>query len=141
MDFQLQLAFNNSSFFENSALILAQRAVAIAERVGLTNLTFDEPTLGDGNCFYRSIAQQMRRPEICHYLHPRFLVLNHHSLRLAVVQFAQDNAHLPCVMLYRQLYDSAIYLEHNNMSWEQFLQHQAQNSVYANFLSGAPHCC
>ena len=73
MDFQLQLALNNSTFFENSALILAQRAVAIAERVGLTNLTFDEPTLGDGNCFYRSIVQQLRRPEIRQYVHPGFL--------------------------------------------------------------------
>ena len=118
MDFQFQLALNNSTFLKNSALILAQRAVAIAERVGLTNLTFDEPTLGDGNCFYRSIVQQMqmRRPEVRHYVHPGFLMLNHHSLRLAVVQCARENEHLPCVMLYRQLYDSAIYLEHNNMS-------------------------
>ena len=44
MDFQLQLDLNKS-IFENGALILAERAVAIAERVGLTNLTFDEPTL------------------------------------------------------------------------------------------------
>ena len=83
MDFQLQLTLNNSVLVKNSALILAQRAVAIAERVGLTNLTFDEPTLGDGNCVYRSIVQQLRRPEVREYVHPGFLMLNHHSLRLA----------------------------------------------------------
>ena len=36
MDFQLQLALHAQSFLKDGALILAQRAVAIAERVGLT---------------------------------------------------------------------------------------------------------
>ena len=49
---KLQLVWNNSyveSLLQISALILAERAVSNAHRVGLTNLTFDERTLGDGN--------------------------------------------------------------------------------------------
>ena len=67
MDFQLQLALNNlyaESLLQNSALILAERAVSNSHRVGLTNLTFDQPKLVDGNCFYRAVIQQMWRPEM-----------------------------------------------------------------------------
>ena len=67
MDSHLQLPLNNSyaeSLLQNSALTLAERAVTNAHRVGLTYLTFDEPTLGNGNCFYHSIVKQMRRPEV-----------------------------------------------------------------------------
>ena len=58
--------------------MLAERAVNNAHKFGLTDLIFDEPTLGDGNCSYRSIIQQMRRPEIRQYLLNVFLTLNHH---------------------------------------------------------------
>ena len=58
-------------------------------RLGLTILTFYEPTLGDSNCFYRTVIQQIRRPDIQQQLIDAVLTRDHHTPRLAVVQFVR----------------------------------------------------
>ena len=83
----------------------ANQIVRYARNNGLS-VTYDSPTEGDGNCFYRAIVQQLKRDEIREQISPSLQFDDHHILRLTVVNFvkeSQNNAQylydkLPCVI-------------------------------------------
>ena len=57
---------NHTNFIFNDLKKMAVSAIEIvnnARRIGL-NITSDLPTLGDGNCFYRAVVQQLKRSTI-----------------------------------------------------------------------------
>ena len=97
------------------------------------NVTYDVPTTGDGNCWYRAIVQQIQhRPEVKSTVHSQFHTINHELLRLAVVYFVQHNQiSNACISRYRALKQ---YTVHGYNTWEEFLSKQATNGVYATAL-------
>ena len=94
------------------------------------------PTYGDGNCWYRAVVDQMKRPEIrVALLTTDKFFSNHHKLRLAVVKFVRENQeNVAYIRNFRNVYCQFLYLENNNRSWDDFLSHQEKNSVYATEL-------
>ena len=123
----MQIALNESyaySLLSNHSA--ADRIVNNARRIGL-NVSYDEPTLGDGNCFYRAVVQQLRIPEIRNFVHPNLIFTDHDQLRLAVVKYIRQNSS-------SQLFQNYRYVEscqQGNMTWEQLLTSQERSTVYA----------
>ena len=54
---------NNAIVHLDGASTMATQIVSNARSAGL-DVAYDFPTLGDGNCFYTSVTQQMQRTEI-----------------------------------------------------------------------------
>ena len=109
---------------------VAEQIVRRAAEIGLA-LTYDRPTVGDGNCFYHSVVHQMQRPEISRTLQQDRIYDNHYLLRLATVQHLRQSLfdNVPEVIAFKQLYESVLCNDHN-MTWEQFLTNQERNSVF-----------
>ena len=74
-------------------------------------------TQGDGNCWYRAIIEQMRRPKIRALLVDSSKVFEDHCvLRLAVVNFVRVQEPIsPFIQNYHVINEQNI-AEHNNMS-------------------------
>ena len=88
-------------------------------------------TRGDGNCWYRAIIEQMRRPEIIAVLDSSKVFEDHRLLRLAVVNFVRVQEPIsPFIQNYHVIYEQTIAAEHNNMSWEEFLNDQEIDGKY-----------
>ena len=105
-----------------------------ARRIGL-DVQINMVTAGDGNCWYRSVIQQMTRPEILALLEPNKIYLDHHALRLAIVNFVREQEpNSPFIQNYHVFYDQTLCKEYNNMSWNEFLSDQEQNRVYCTEL-------
>ena len=105
-----------------------------AQQIGL-DVAIDHATVGDGNCWYRSIIEQMRRPEILAVLDPSKVFVDHHALRLAIVQFVRDEEPTSLfIQHYRMFYEQTISAEHNNMTWDDFLNDQERNRTYCTEL-------
>ena len=99
-------------------------------RIGLNNLTFDRPTAGDGNCFYRAIIQQLQRPEILQHMPTHLRFQDHDVLRVAVVNFVRENCNCEIFQNYREAYK----VTHSNLTFDQILNRQQQSSTYAHEL-------
>ena len=131
IDFQVAL---NESYATSllSNHTTANQVVTNAHAIGLSNLTYDEPTIGDGNCFYHAIVQQLRRPEIRLFVDPELHFQHHHDLRLAVVNFIRQNIVSDLFKNYRQFYTTSV--RHGTMTWEQLLQNQERSTVFVEEL-------
>ena len=105
--------------------------------IGL-RVTYDVPNMGDGNCFYSAVLQQMKnRDDIKDYFrqsHKYFS--NCHELRLSVVNFVLLHCTInnEYIQGYKSLYEASIHLENQNMNWLQFLHNQEKDGVYATKL-------
>ena len=81
---------------ENSR-ILAQQILTNIRRLG-HNFTLDGLTLGDGNCFFRAILQQCRRPEVYSTLPDEVKVfvdkMDHYGFRKWVKKCVFDSDHV-----------------------------------------------
>ena len=55
------------------------------------NWRFDNRTLGDGNCFYRAVEQQLCRPELAKWLNPAHCQLSHIQLRKEICDFMMSS--------------------------------------------------
>ena len=61
-----------------------------AQNCGL-NVKLDDITPGDGNCWYISVVQQLRRPELLNFLpYPELRNIHHVTLRRQVVSYIRD---------------------------------------------------
>ena len=72
----------------NNFSVIANQISTNARSIGL-NLDYDIPTVGDGNCWYHAVIQQMRRPEVFQSLSNKRRFDNHLVLRDAVVAFIE----------------------------------------------------
>ena len=118
------------------AIRMANRAMEMARNIGI-DATFDVATLGDGNCFYHAIENQITsRPEIQVYVNRSFLSSNHSQLCSAVVYFVRKNQYeVEYIRQYRQLFEIGQIFEHvQNMSWEEMLLQQEKNGTYVDTL-------
>ena len=116
---------------------MANRIVEKANSIGL-RVTYDVPTMGDGNCFYRAVLEQMKnRADIKDYFkQSNKHFSNYHELRVSVVNFVRlnytlNNEYIQC---YKSLYEASIHLENRNMNWLQFLHNQEKDGAYATEL-------
>ena len=118
----------------NKVSVIADQICTYARSLGL-NLSYHEPTIGDGNCWYHAIVQQMKRPEVAQSLEPDKLFLDHFLLRNAVVNYIQSEENTNIyIMNYKELYSLNINEENDNESWQQFLSNQKNISFYATEL-------
>ena len=125
------LKSNNVIVHLGGASIMATQIVSNAQSAGL-DVAYDFPTLGDGNCFYRAVIQQMQRTQIKQFLHSNLIFTDSNKLRIAVV--------MCCVSHINKIFISSstnitmsnfLHEENENMSWLLFLHHQANNATYA----------
>ena len=70
----------------DGASTMATQIVSNARSAGL-DVAYDFPTLGDGNCFYTSVTQQMQRTEIKKFLDRNLIFTDPYKLRIAVVNY------------------------------------------------------
>ena len=99
---------------------MATQIVSNARSAGF-DVAYDFPTLGDGNCFYRAVIQQMH---------------DSYKLRIAVVNYVLRESYKQNIYIqqYKDHYEEILHAENGNMSWLQFLHHQANNAVYVTEL-------
>ena len=97
--------------------------------LGVVNLTLDEYTPGDGNCFYRAIDQQLRRSDInCQYAG------GHSHMRREVVKFVRNNQDsVQYVRDYKRLYETSLRGD-AALSWYEYLDKQERDGEYTEEL-------
>ena len=120
-----------TDFLNAGAIRMANRAIETARTIGI-DATFNVATLGDGNCFYHAVLNQLTsRPEIQVYVNRTFLSSTHIQLRNAVVDFVRKNQYeVEYIRQYRQLFEIGRIFEHvQNMSWEEMLLQQEKNGT------------
>ena len=125
-----------TDFLNAGAIRMANRAIETARTIGI-DATFNVATIGDGNCFYHAIRNQITsRPEIQVYVNRTFLSSTHNQLRSAVVDFVRKNQYeVEYIRQYRQLFEIGQIFEHvQNMSWEEMLLQQEKNGTYVDIL-------
>ena len=132
----MSLSYTDKCFMAG-ATRMANRIVEKANSIGL-RVTYDVPTMGDGNCFYRAVLEQMKnRADIKDYFkQSNKHFSNYHELRVSVVNFVRLNYTLnnEYIQGYKSLYEASIHLENRNMNWLQFLHNQEKDGVYATEL-------
>ena len=86
------MSLSYTECFMAGATRMANRIVEKANSIGL-HVTYDVPTMGDGNCFYRAVWDQMKnRDDIKEYFRQSNKYFsNYHELRVAVVNFVHLN--------------------------------------------------
>ena len=96
-------------------------------------MALDDPTAGDGACFYRAVVQQARRPEI--EVNLRYRVSDHKQLRQAVVDLVHEYYKIkePFIMEFAQLYEAVLAAE-KNLSFEQYIAAQYKTSEFADHV-------
>ena len=99
---------------------MATQIVSNARSAG-RDVSYDFPTLGDGNCFYRAVIQHMQRT------HSNFIFTDSYKLRIAVVNYVLHESSKQNIYIqqYKDHYEKRFHIENENMSWLQFLHHQA----------------
>ena len=125
VDFQICL---QESYYQSLVLRpnLAHQVVENARRIGL-NLTFEQPTPGNGNCFYHAVVSQIQRREIIAQIPAHLHFTDHDALRVAVVNFVRQNPYYPVFLNYMQAYQ----VTYPNLTFDQILDRQQQSSTYA----------
>ena len=126
---------NNAIVHLGGASTMATQIVSNARSAGL-DVAYDFPTLGDGNCFYTSVTQQMKRTDVKKFLDPHLIFTDSHKLRIAVVDYVlrescKQNSY---IQQYKNHYEEILHAENQQRSWIHFLHHQANNAVYATEL-------
>ena len=133
----MSLSSYTDKCFMAGATRMANRIVEKANSIGL-RVTYGVPTMGDGNCFYRAVLDQMKnRDDIKDYFRQSNKYFsNYHELRVSVVNFVRLNYTLnnEYIQGYKSLYEASIHLENSNMNWLQFLHNQEKDGVYATEL-------
>ncbi|XP_057310732.1 uncharacterized protein LOC130648690 [Hydractinia symbiolongicarpus] len=122
IDFQISLQESYATHLLNQPNS-ADHIVAYARSIGLSNITYRELTIGDGNCFYRAVVQQLNRPEIRQIVSPELHFQNHLQLRAAVVKFVRKNSNLSIFQNNRD------FLSISPEEWERDLQIQSRSTV------------
>ena len=101
---------------QRAMLEMANQFVVNAQRLGL-DVTLDQPTPGDGNCFYHAVVQQLHRPEISTLVHPGMLTLNHYQLRHLVISYIrQYEIQSTYIQDFRILHETTV----GNIPWHNF---------------------
>lgn len=117
----------------NVPLVMAEQIVNNARQIGL-NVVADEITPGDGNCFYHAILQQIHRFEEIDSMISLTPTPTHLQLRQIVCEYVRNNQNeIRYICEYREFYDTTIQYEYN-LSWNDFLNQQMNNGVYATEL-------
>ena len=126
------LKANNVIVHLDGASTMATQIVSNARSAGL-DVAYDFPTLGDGNCFYTSVTQQMQRTEIKKFLDRNLIFTDPYKLRIAVVNYVlhESNKQNIYIQQYKDHYEEILHAENGNLTFLQFLHHQANNAVYA----------
>ena len=129
------LKANNAIIHLGGARTMATQIVSNARSAGL-DVAYDFPTMGDGNCFYTSVTQQMKRTDVKNFLDPHLIFIDSHQLRIAVVGYVlrescKQNTY---IQQYKNHYEEILHAENQQRSWLDFLHHQANNAVYATEL-------
>ena len=125
-------------FKANNAIVhlggASTMAISNARSAGL-DVAYDFPTLGDGNCFYLSLVQQMQRIPLQKYL--PLIFTDSYKLRIAVVNYVLSESYKENIYIqqYKNHYEEILHAENYNMSWLQFLHHQANNAVEVEELA------
>ena len=128
------MSTNCLTMLSKSRSRLHNQIVQNARRIGL-DVQLNRITSGDGNCWYHSVIQQISRPEILEFLEPCKVYSDHRVLRLAVVNFIREQEYIsPFIQNYRVVYETALHVEYNNMSWNEFLSNQEKNGVWCTEL-------
>ena len=78
----------------------------------------------------------MQKTEIKKFLDRNLIFTDSYKLRIAVVKYVlrescKENIY---IQQYKNHYEEILHAENQNMSWMQFLHHQANNAVYATEL-------
>ena len=121
------LSYHQVNGFDN-------QIVQNARSIGL-DVQMNMVTLGDGNCWYRSVIQQMMRTEIIGMLEPCKIYHHHHQMRLDVVNYVREQERTSqYVQRYREFYETTLHEDFNNMPWAEFLLDQEENRVYCTEL-------
>ena len=95
------------------------------------NVKLDNETPGYGNCWYYSVMQQIRRPEILPYINSSIRSLNEKEMRNHVSHYIHEiQGYCPAIQRFKQIY-AAI---NPNLSWDQYFQQQSTDGVYADEL-------
>ena len=99
-----------------------------AHKCGLS-VRLDSLTIGDGNCWYHAVVQQIRRPEIYCRVDSKYRNIGHRELRAKVSSYVRDiHMHCPNIILYK----TAVLNRNPNMTWELYLQGQSTNNIMAD---------
>ena len=87
----MSLSYTDKCFMAG-ATRMANRIVEKANSIGL-RVTYDVPTMGDGNCFYRAVLEQLKnRADIKDYFkQSNKHFSNYHEQRVSVVNFVRLN--------------------------------------------------
>ena len=111
---------------------MANIIVQNAREIGL-DVSADEITPCDGNCFYHAIVQQVHRPVIRDEV--TSLLTSHSELRGIVCQYIRlhQNA-IEYIRNYRTLYNQTLHVDHNHITWSDFINEQSCNGTYATEL-------
>ena len=107
------------------------------------SLKRDASTLGDGNCFPRSIIQQCERYEVRKWLEehrPWKIASSHNDLRLKVVKFALEESNEKLNNLKEHYENVQIPLQmedvnnphHHIRSWREYWRWMSQDSKWAD---------
>ena len=99
---------------DNKLLIFDDQISQNARRIGL-DVQMDNLTIGDGNCWYRAVVQQIHRTEVFQMLEPCKIYDSHYHLRLDVVAFVREQVHVSqAVHNYKQFYEETLRFEYDN---------------------------
>ena len=129
------LKANNAIVHLGGASTMATQIVSNARSAGL-DVTYDFPTLVDGNCFYNAVTDQMKRTDVKKFLDPHFIFTDPYKLRIAVVNYVlhESNKQNIYIQQYKDHYEEILHAENGNITFLQFLHHQANNAVYETEL-------
>ena len=112
---------------------MADIIVQNARGIGL-DVCADEITPGDGNYFYHAIVQQVHRPVIRDEV-TSLLTTSHSELRGMVCQYIWLHQNeIEYIRDYRTLYNQTLHVDHNHITWSDFINEQSYNGTYATEL-------
>ena len=113
------------------------------------NAKINKVTVGDGNCFYSSIIDQCKRPEIASKLSDRMIkILNEeypdenedsndkikaNILRKEIVDFIIASENEDSVQLYKMLVETGA-IDRDNVSWDRYIESQRTPGTFAEGL-------
>ena len=96
------------------------------------NVKLDCETPGYGNCWYHSVMQQIKRPDISPLISSSIRCLNEKELRRHVSQYINEIHHYcPAIQRYKLQSCTAI---NPTLTWDQYYRQQSTDGVYADEL-------
>ena len=91
----------------------------------------DSETPGYGNCWYHSVMQQIRRPDISPHIDLSIRYLNEKELRNRVSHYIHEiQDYCPAIQRFKQRYVAI----NPNLSWDQYYRQQSTDGEYADEL-------